>query len=73
MMGAGNRRQFVILRNAGQDFARQAGVLLHDGTFCLVQLAGLVQDGIGHTQLAEVVQQRGTVQQLDPGLSKPHL
>ena len=49
----------------GDDLAAGGGVGLHDLELLVGQLAGLVEDGVGHLDLAHVVQRRGVLHVVD--------
>ena len=49
------------INGPGDDLAAGGGVLLHQGELLVGQLAGLVEYGVGHLDLAHVVQRRGVL------------
>ena len=61
-MGARDRGQALERRDARQDRLAMGGMRPHRGPFLLVELAGLVQDGVADAELADVVQQRGALE-----------
>ena len=70
-MGRGDPGQFAERRNSRQDGFGQFGMLPDGRPFLVVELAGLVEDGIGYPELADVVQQRPATQPAAPGRVQP--
>ncbi len=62
--GAHERRDGLQRRRRADDALPDDGVLLDDRPLVVVQRAGLVQDGRGHRDLADVVQLAGAAQVL---------
>ena len=71
-MSTGHIRQFAKLFHATKNGTRQPRMLLHNGPLPIVQFAGLVEDGVRNPELAQIMQQGRTIQQLHSLLLEPH-
>ena len=65
MLVAHDPRHAAHARDRAQDALADDRVLAHDVPLLAGQRAGLVQDAVGHPDLADVVQQRGVADALD--------
>ena len=64
---------FIKVRNLGQDTISKHGVLSDQCIFLIGQRFGLVEDVVGHGQLAYIMEQRRDPQPLGGILAKPEL
>ncbi len=65
-MGRAHPLHLLAGQHALHDLGAQRSVLLDHLVLVERQLPGLEQDGVGHPDLAHVVDQRGALQQIDP-------
>jgi hypothetical protein len=64
-----HRCRDLFQAGAGDDVAAQLGMALHDRELGGVELGGLEQDHVGDADLADVVQDAGGAQLLEPLLA----
>jgi hypothetical protein len=73
VMLAGDACHCAEVRDAAEDLFREQGMALHHRPLSGVELVWLVENGVGNTQLAQIVEQRGAVEELNALLIQPQL